>query len=88
MSVVIAVACGLVDVNEETFRMLRKEVRKEMRHYRLRITQHGSRSEFSLSRAGKRSGHRVRTHLGRGELVEVCKIAHKIITPSDHNPAE
>lgn len=88
MSVVIAVASGIVDVNDETFKMLRREVRKELRAYRIQLVQQGSLGSFSIWHRTKRGGHRIRSHLGRGDLVEVCKQVHKIITPSDHNPAE
>lgn len=93
MSVVDMIACGMIEIRNSdtaTYKLMRREVRKELRAARIRMTQAGSRDWYSLASNGKRSGHRLRTFLGRGSLVECCQIIVRRtepITPSDHEDA-
>jgi hypothetical protein len=81
IGVTVAVASGLVEVDEHNFKRLRREVRRELRACRIRLQPWGS--EYRLIRKHNKGGHRRLTHLGRGDLVECCMLAMKHITPSN-----
>ena len=83
MSAVHGIAWGLVELTGENFRFFRRGVRKELRTHRITLRPTIS-GQYSLSSAGKKSGHRLgRAYLGHGDLKRCCELASKIITPSN-----
>jgi hypothetical protein len=82
IGVTSAVASGLVEVNANNFQKLRREVRRELRVYRIRLQPAGT-DRYQLVSRGKKSGHRVRTFLGRGSFVMCCRIVVGKLAPSN-----
>lgn len=84
IGITVAVASGLVEVDKTNFQRLRKEVRRELRGYRIQLQPWGmAGTGYRLINKGKKSGHRRLTHLGKGDFVSCCKQALKHITPSN-----
>lgn len=84
LGVVVAVATGLVEVNQTNYKRLRREARRELRGYRISLQPWGmGLGQYRLISKGKKSGHRRLTHLGKDDFVTCCKHALKHITPSN-----
>ncbi|WP_454627715.1 hypothetical protein [Bradyrhizobium cenepequi] len=84
IGVTVAIASGLVEIDGANFKLMHKEVRRELRGYRIRLQPFADGYRLIMKR--RKGGHLRHTHLGRGNLVECCRHAIKHITPS--NPEE
>ena len=82
MSAIIAVAYGLVELDDSNFQRMRREIRREMRQHRLRLKQSFT-STYILEVKTKKGGHRQVTRLCNGSLEQCCRIAAKRIAPSN-----
>lgn len=82
MSAVHGIAWGLVELDETNFKVMRREVRGELRTHRIRLIPR-SFGCYELVRKTKRGGHSLRQYLGYGDLKACCEIASKLITPSN-----
>jgi hypothetical protein len=81
VSAVHGIAWGFIEPEDldARFKYWRREVRKELRTHRIRLQPLGSYN-YTLTSTGKKSGHKRRAFLGKGDFLTCCKIASKLIT--------